>query len=246
MEIVRKSFDCKVSAEEATTGLLHAVVSVFGNVDHDNEVMEPGAFAAYLERAKAKGKYAPGCWMHDWTLPVAKTLEMWENADGLHIIAQFNLDTQIGRETFSNIKHELITEYSIGFSVADSEFKDGRRHIKQVELYEWSAVLHGANSETYTVGLKSDNPHAGLTLEDHFGRLHDAATELITRVESIQEMRAKSGRILSDSRREQIAELKGKLNSLLELTTPKASTEEVEALHIQAAIEIARSYGVHL
>ena len=120
--------------------------------------MEHGAFSKSIAEAKARGKFPPGVWAHDWSLPVAKTLEATEASDGLHVVGQFNLETQRGRETYSDIKAGIITEYSFGFKTVDADRKDGARHIKAVDWFEWSPVLIGANRETRTVAVKGAEP----------------------------------------------------------------------------------------
>lgn len=149
-----KAFDSRLDVKEEAQGVVECVVSCFGNKDGDGDIVEKGAFSKTLERWTQKGKLPPGVWHHDWKAPVAKTLEAYEAEDGLHVKAQFNLETQRGRETFSDIKAGIVTEYSFGFKVLDAERKEGIRHIKEVELFEWSPVLIGANRETYTVGVK--------------------------------------------------------------------------------------------
>jgi uncharacterized protein len=224
MEFERKSFDSKAAIEDAEQGIVHAVVSVFGNVDFANEVVVKGAFANALANAKSKGKYPPGVWSHDWSLPVAKTLDMWEEEDGLHVIGKFNMGTQRGRETFSDIKEGIITEYSFGYRVLRDEQKDGSRHLLELDIHEWSPVLVGCNPATYTVGVK-DNPHAGMTLDDQVESVLAANSNLINRLSELKELRQKEGRVLSGSRREQAKSLLGQLENLLTIYEPQPNTE---------------------
>lgn len=158
MSVEFKSGNVKIldlTKEDQEKGLLHAVVSVFGNTDSDGDIIVKGAFKSSIEKAKKRGKYPSGVWHHNWDQPVAKTLDMWEGEDGLHIKAKFNLDTQIGRETYSNIKEEIIDEYSFGFRTIQADRKDdGRRYISDLEMKEWSPVLWGANPATQTIAIK--------------------------------------------------------------------------------------------
>jgi HK97 family phage prohead protease len=149
-----KSFGLSADIEDVGAGVVHAVVSVFGNKDLHGEVVCRGAFARSLEEGGRLGKLPPGVFHHDWTRPVAKTLRAWEAEDGLHVVGQFNLETQRGRETFSDIKAGIITEYSFGFRVVSEKMVDGARHLTDVEWLEWSPVLIGANRLTYTAGVK--------------------------------------------------------------------------------------------
>jgi Escherichia/Staphylococcus phage prohead protease len=240
MQIERKVFESKAQVESEDSGIVHAVVSVFGNVDSDRDILQKGAFTKSIEKAKGRGKYPPGVYMHDWSLPVAKTLDMWEAEDGLHVIGQFALYKQIGKDTFLDIKNGLITEYSFGFKTVKDEQKEDGRHILDVEMYEWSPVLYGANSLTHTVGVKDDYPHAGLTLDQHFEKAHAALSEFIKRIEGLAELRQKEGRTLSDPRREQIKDLQERIGSLLSTTEPKATQDEIQRLWLDTQINLAR------
>lgn len=155
----RKSFASKATVQDETQGIVHCVVSVFGTSaaekDSDGDVVVKGAFDRTLKDRKDAGRaLPPGVWAHDWNRPIAKTLEAYEGADGLHVVGQCNLETQDGRDAFSNIKLGLFSEYSFGFEVKDSERKDGARFLKDLELYEWSPVLVGADRRTGTVAVK--------------------------------------------------------------------------------------------
>jgi hypothetical protein len=154
MEFDMKSFSFHPEIEDVGKGVVHACVSVFGNVDASGDIVCTGAFKRSLEVAEASGKFPPGVFYHDWKQPVARTLKAWEALDGLHVLGQFNLETQRGRETFSDIKAGIITEYSFGFRVLAEEKSREGRLIKDLEWYEWSPVLMGANRMTYTAGVK--------------------------------------------------------------------------------------------
>lgn len=143
-----KIVDKKSDGEQ---GIVEAYVSIFGNVDFAGDIIQEGAFAKSLLR-----KLPKGVWAHDWEKPIAKTLEAKETSKGLYIKGQFNLETQRGKESFSDIKFGTIDEFSIGFRITDEEYNDkGIRIIKEAELYEWSPVLVGANPETHPISVKS-------------------------------------------------------------------------------------------
>ena len=146
--------DIKVDAEQ---GIIEAYVSIFNNVDLGGDKILPGAFADSLKK-----KLPKGVWSHNWDQPVAKTVEAKEDEKGLYIKGQFNLDTQRGKEAFSDIKFGIIDEFSIGFRIQeyswekDGEQEDEIRVIKKIKLYEWSPVLAGMNPDTELVGVKAD------------------------------------------------------------------------------------------
>ena len=226
-----KAFDGKSSIESADKYEVHAVVSVFGNRDHAGDIMQKGAFARSIEAGKQKGKLPPGVAHHDWTLPVAKTLDAYEADDGLHVLSKFNSETQRGREMFSDIKAEIITEYSFGFRTVDSEQKDdGDRLIKDVEWFEWSPVLVGCNPATYTAGVKSLISPAGMRLDDHSSQVLATVKEFLERVEGLASKRAEDGRTLSAVRREELKRLYDTLGALLAKTEPLVPQDQAAQL----------------
>jgi len=151
MELERKSYKASVQSS-GDSGEITALVSVFNNIDRAKEVVRPGAFKASLEKRKPKG-----VWAHDWTKPIAKTLEATETPEGLVIKGQFNLDTQAGREAYSNIKFGIIDSFSIGYSIVkESRDKEkGTRNLDELELFEWSPVLVGMNEDTRLLSIKN-------------------------------------------------------------------------------------------
>jgi len=263
MNIERKQYGASV-ATEAGAGIVEAIVSVFGNTDHANEVVMPGAFKASLER-----KLPKGVWAHNWHMPIAKTLEARELAPGernerggLYIKGQFNLDTQAGREAYSNIKFGIIDEFSIGYRVVrEVEAKDSdTRELHEIELYEWSPVLVGMNPETELLGIKSQLPPAsGDTIDPTkepatFAYQADYTLVVLKafmeRAKALYELRAKEGRVLSTANRGRIKTcldsmqgLAADLEALLVMTEPapaKAAEAEVKAAYTEYLQTVSR------
>jgi ketol-acid reductoisomerase len=52
-------------------------------------------------------------------------------------------------------KEGHITEHSIGFKTIKSQAKSGYNEINEIQLFEGSSVLWGANANTPTIGVKS-------------------------------------------------------------------------------------------
>ncbi len=151
-EIVHKNYNGL--SRHDNEGYLHALVSTFSEKDSHGDIIMPGAFKESIHRCKKNKKFPPGLYQHDVKLPVAKTVDAWEDDVGLHVIAKFNLDTQRGRDTFSDIKAGILTEYSIGFRIIDFKNKGNSREIYQVDWMEWSPVFMGANRNTETISIK--------------------------------------------------------------------------------------------
>lgn len=145
-------------------GIVETIVSVTGIVDNVKDIIETGAYEKSLNTRTPKG-----IWSHAWDTPVARTLDVKELAPGsdelpdklpngnpwpseagaLKVKAQFNLETQRGRDAYSDVVFFGDTqEWSIGYQVpvggATVDSKTGQRRIHTLELYEYSPVLFGA------------------------------------------------------------------------------------------------------
>lgn len=160
-----------VSADE---GIVETIISVTGLVDNVKDRIVPGAYSKTLAKRKPKG-----VWSHDWDTPVSKTLDVKEllpgdpelpdhmpdgdpwpsNAGALKVKTQFNLETQRGREAYSDVVFfGEEQEWSIGYNVpvggAKVDQKSGVREIETLELYEYSPVLFGAMPLARTTSVK--------------------------------------------------------------------------------------------
>jgi hypothetical protein len=237
MELERKQFTASVQAADEYR--ITALVSVFNVVDHANERVMPGAFKASLARRMPKG-----VWAHDWQTPVAKTLEAHETDKGLVIDAVFNPDTQRGREAYSDIKFGIIDEFSIGYRVVKDSFDSESKNIRQLdelELYEWSPVLVGMNPATELLTIKSDVP---ATLASQTEHALACVAQLANRYQSLHDLRAKEGRVLSSANRSRISacidaigmmqSVATDLKALLDMTEPQPKAADVDVLRVYA------------
>jgi HK97 family phage prohead protease len=173
-EVERKAAGATgIVATDDKTGLVEAIVSVTGIVDEVDDVILPGAYATTLKTRTPKG-----VWSHDWDHWVARTEEVVEllpgdprlpqktragdawpkEAGALLVKARFNLDTQAGKDAYSNVCFFADEcEWSIGYNVQQgksSRDAAGRRLIKQIDLFEYSPVLFGAMPLASTLAVK--------------------------------------------------------------------------------------------
>lgn len=144
----------KITDEEK--GIFEAYVSVFGNTDSYGEVVEKGAFVEWL--TIHKGRYPKGVWAHDWSEPIIKTLEIYEDDYGLKVKGQFVLEVQRAREIYALMKQGVITDFSFGFRVQEDAWDEVAkvRRLKKIAIYEYSPVLVGANDQAILQSVKSD------------------------------------------------------------------------------------------
>ena len=152
----------KVLDEKA--GIVEAFVNTMGVIDSDGDIISKEAFDSSFESLPI-----PVLASHDQTEVVgkvisAKALPYGENdqAHKLHATMQMNMETQSGREAFSNIAGDYVREWSVGFNMSRDgssiETVDGKsvRVINDLDWVETSTVVRGASPETQTISAKSN------------------------------------------------------------------------------------------
>ena len=153
-----KSIEFKTTDDEK--GSVEAVFSVFNNVDTDGDVVLPGSI-----KSGFKDNQVPMVFAHKWDQPIGKGVIKSDDSKAT-FTGSFFMETEAGREAY-NLAKEMgnLQEWSFGFRINDYESgkfkKDGVedevdvRFLKDLEVFEVSPVLVGANRETYTLAIKS-------------------------------------------------------------------------------------------
>ena len=205
-------FRSEVRTASVDEGIIEAIVSAF-SVDEPGygTRMRAGCWAAGLAE-----KLPAGVWMHKADQTVAKTLVARELMPGdsllpdelkllggLYIKGQFNLQTQRGKEAFSDIQFGIVDEFSVGFYVVRSEY-DWDTDIEEFiecSAYEWSPVLRGGNPGNTLLSVR-DASREGCTMAEHAQAFRGNAEGFIGRLDAIVEVRGKIG----DTTRQYLAE----------------------------------------
>ena len=153
--------DAKVLDERL--GIVEAYVNTMGVRDYDGDVIDPNAFNSSL----VEPIHIPVLAGHDHGSIVGKVLEAHPHHIGgeeykLFARMQMNLETQGGREAFSNIAGGFVREWSVGFNIpsADAVVYDrgGQKAIRRIMALAWvevSSVIRGASPATGTIAAKS-------------------------------------------------------------------------------------------
>ena len=167
-DILFKALDGQINIDSAQ-GIVECFVAAIGNKDSVGDVIISGAFTESLKRRKPRV-----VWGHNWNDPIGKVLEIYEvpandpripmkmkmaGVGGLYARVQFNLATEKGREGFGSVAFfGQEQEWSIGYKTLQATFDPTMQAnvLREVELYEVSPVLHGANQLTATLSVKSD------------------------------------------------------------------------------------------
>tara|TARA_A100001201_G_scaffold47679_1_gene47828 strand:- start:3085 stop:3771 length:687 start_codon:yes stop_codon:yes gene_type:complete len=141
-------------------GIVKGYGSIFGNKDSDNDIIEKGAYKKTLEETGSRVKYI---YQHDITQPLGRMKELYEDDKGLAFVAEIP-KTRLGEDVMALIKAGVITENSVGIMPVVKEYEDDKdiRYIKEVKLYEVSAVTLAANSEAKIHEVKGKHKTADI------------------------------------------------------------------------------------
>ena len=139
-------------------------LAAFNNVDSDNDVIKKGAFTKSIKErgidTETNRKIA-FLRYHDWEHPIGKFTELYEDEKGLFAVAKLGNSTK-GQDAWNDYNDGIIREHSIGFQYVEDKVnwiedksmdKEGFWEVKEVKLYEGSAVTFGSNSMTPTVSV---------------------------------------------------------------------------------------------
>lgn len=148
----KKKFCFEVKAGDLQEdGSFVGLASTYGNIDQGDDVVDRGAFTKTL---KERGAEVPLLWSHDSKQPVGLgTLE--DSPKGLVISGKLNLETQIGRDTYSNVKARIVKGLSIGFETINKKMNEGVRHLTELKLFEVSLCLFPMNEQAEVYGFKA-------------------------------------------------------------------------------------------
>ena len=134
MKNLKFKFEEKAEGEMKFSGY----ASVFGNVDHTNDIVMKGCFQKSLANRMPKV-----CYQHDTGIVIGKLSTATEDDYGLYVEGSL-IDTTDGMNCYKLLKAGAIDQMSIGYMTKDCEYQDDIRILKEVDLYEVSFV-------TYTV-----------------------------------------------------------------------------------------------
>lgn len=193
-----------------------------GVKDHDNDIIEKGAFDKTISERGPKGKNL--IWHLTDHYPslknaVGKFSELYMEGDYLVGITDIP-STVWGNDMLEFYKTGAINQHSIGFrtikrEISDEGSDDQYTILKEIFLYEGSAVLWGANENTPTLSVGKS-----LTIEEAVSECAKTMGEL----RKVHKM-FKSGH-LSDQSYEllemKLSQLTSKLQQLFEKTTQPA------------------------
>jgi HK97 family phage prohead protease len=163
--IAFKAFAAEVKAEPpedgATTGTFEARVAAYGNVDLGGDRIEEGAFDDTLKAWGDSGDPIPVIWSHQWDDPMAHigtVTEARSTEDGLDIVGELDLTTDLARQVHRLMVGRRVKEFSFAYMPTDAapdDDDDRVRVLRGLDLIEVGPTLKGMNPETELYGAKS-------------------------------------------------------------------------------------------
>ena len=170
-----------VSDVDQKTRSVKVVFSKMGNTDLDDDIIVPGAFTKSVSERGPKGSNE--IWhltdhRADLKSAVGKPSELYEENDQLIGVTKI-ANTSWGNDVMEMYTNGMINQHSVGFSTILSEYnKDTNvRLIKEIKLYEGSAVLWGANPQTPTLQVWKNANGESLSLAKRLEMLTKAVTK---------------------------------------------------------------------
>ena len=131
-------------------GIVKGYGSYFDNKDSDQDIIRKGA---YLKTIQENGERVKYLYQHDMMQPIGKMKELYEDAKGLVFVAEIP-KTQLGNDVMELMKAGVITENSVGIMPIVKENKGDYRELREVKLYEISAVTLAANDQAKILDVK--------------------------------------------------------------------------------------------
>ena len=128
-------------------------LSAFGNIDHDGDIIEKGAFTKSINERKDQIFFLN---QHNWQQPLTNFNVLKEDEVGLYFESKPLPETTYANDVMKLYEAGVLKEHSIGFNVMKGDYDRDTdiRHIKEIKLYEGSVVTLGANSNTPFTGFK--------------------------------------------------------------------------------------------
>lgn len=141
----------------------------FSEKDDDGDIIIRGAFAKSInERGPASTTYRKIAYLkyHNYNLPVGPLKQIWE--DQKYLIALANIDpTPEGDTTVTQYQSGTLNQHSIGYRYiwdkVEYSDEDDAFIVKEVELWEGSVVVAGANENTPLLEMRGMNLDSQVT-----------------------------------------------------------------------------------
>lgn len=210
-EVKQIPFEIK---EIGDNGEFDGIASPYGNIDHGNDIVEPGAFTKTIAERGDRVRLLDS---HKVRIGLAAVAE---SPSGLAMKGKINLEKQAGRDAYSDLKfyrdHGQPMGLSIGYEAMKVDppgmTKDGARHLKEVRLWEISITEFPMNEEAQVLNVKEQRPDEENV---EFGTALDLARDNAAEVKRLCGVERKAGRRLSAASRAKLQQAMEQLQALM-------------------------------
>ena len=175
--MIHKTVIASAKAVDEAEGIVEAYTNTMGVVDADGDIVEPTAFNSSI----ADNLPIPVLSGHDQGKLVGKVIfaqprHITGDEYRLFTRLQMNMETEAGRDAFSNVAGDFVREWSIGFNIpkesdVEQEGRDVSTVIRRIANLDWvevSSVIRGSSPSTVTVAAKaSPATHAKGAIPSH-------------------------------------------------------------------------------
>ena len=178
-----KHLDVPLEIKQVTEeGSFQGLGSVFGNLDNQGDIVEPGAFAKSIERFEKTGEMPSMLWQHDHYEPIGAYTGVQETQKGLLLDGTLALEVQRAKEAHSLLKMKALRGLSIGWnprkSVIEYDAKKKISRLKEIDLWEVSLVTFPANPRAVVSSVKDAIENETLSIRDLEDALRDVGMSL--------------------------------------------------------------------
>jgi len=156
--MIHKTMVASAKAVDEAEGIVEAYTNTMGVVDADGDIVEPTAFNSSI----ADNLPIPVLSGHDQGKLVGKVIfAQPRHIEGdeyrLFTRMKMNMETEAGRDAFSNVAGNFVREWSIGFNIPEESDASQTviRRIRNLDWVEVSSVIRGSSPSTSTVAAKA-------------------------------------------------------------------------------------------
>lgn len=159
------SFETKDLSINSGSRKISGYAAIFGNIDKAGDMLIKGCFSKSIQdrgpESAANDKII-FLWMHDMSEPIGRLTALREDERGLYFEAVIG-DVERGNQALTQLESGTLNQFSTGYRYVWEKCEwDEERDcliVKEVVLYEISAVSIGMNGETEYLGLKSEEDY---------------------------------------------------------------------------------------
>lgn len=158
VQFKRPNLDISVKDVDTVSRRVKGYLAAFDNVDSHRDIIKKGAFTKSLNErgvSSSSNRKVAHLYQHDMNRLIGVFEELREDEKGLYFVSKM-LNTTEGNDRLIEYQEGALREHSIGFKyVSDKmehEEKDDVWILKELNLFEGSAVTFGSNSETPYLG----------------------------------------------------------------------------------------------